>query len=1451
MPFIATAFAAVTTFFKGSVIASALVRLAVSAGASLLAQKLGPKPKTPGMRIGGVGSGEDFPRATVIGRYMAPASLVYHNSSGAVGRTPNAFYTVVMALDDRPGAALVRVHMGDKWVTLDTDNPHPDRGFPVVEYPGAAWVKYYDGTQTVADPFLVATFGADPDYPWTSAEVGRGVCYVIVTTQLTNRNRFPNGQPALGFELDGAGLYDPRLDATVGGDGPQRADQPATWVPTRNLALLAGAVSRGIPMPGGRVWGGGVAVQPAVLAAAANACDVPVAGRPRFRGGLQIALPEAEPAAALESLLEAGLGFAAYTGSDLALMFGAPAVPLVAITDDDIVITEPQSEESFPGLRATVNALRVQHPAPDRFYAPVHTAERVDSAALAADGTYLPRAIDLTACTDHDQAQDVRNGLLADGRRFRTHLIALPPDLMLRLKPGDTVTWSSARYNFAAKLFEVADYQLDLGTLFGFVTLRERDPDDVGIPGATLPLPPSLVPGPLAARVVPGFAVGPAEIYGGDGAARRPGVAISWLADASEDARSIVWAVRLSGDTGEGVESAPHDTQTGSAIEERLPATAYEYRARLILDRETEWTDWLVVTTPDVRLGGVDLEAGIRQDLVDLRGWIGSGIPIEAIPGLTEIVGLPEIVAQQAADLRGAVVSLRETRDRIRAIAAEAMQIGAADHLQREELRRLLIAQVDGLRASFSETIQVIVTESAALASRTTTLEAETLDMSAAITAVEIAFASETEALAALITSLSVGNANAFDQLRLWRWDSTLESWTGSPNAPAITTPGWIRPGGAASSLLSPTGLAWNPVTFRQARMLLRRVGTPTWVGQFWWSGVGQSFDAARRITADDPIWDDNGFASVTVDMTDTALVDAIRLDLASGVDGSNYVEVDWLGLGSPSPGASSAEVTQEIAARISADEALALLISSLTVRMDDAETGQAGLVTVTSGHTAQIAATEAGLTAAGERLDVIEVEVNDPDTGLNALATAIDVLTSLVETTESGGVSLLAQAARQLEARLRDVSAEVIEGLFGARAADISTREFVASAAQTLTTRITTTDEQLEIVAAFVTELQAAIPELATAQALEALQATVTAVQGMLTVEAAKIVQLQSTVNNSSTGVAATASAVSSLTTRVTTAEGGLVAQSDFLTQLSAATTPGNPSTANFRMAVVSGPTGYSRIGLETRVGGAGAYRGAAMFLDTPNNTALPTRVIVNADRFSFVTGAGLTVPFTVSGSELRVSVPIQSANYVANSAGFRLDPVSGVIEAEALTVRRRNIARGLTSRAFIQQAAVFDGAAPGNTLTNTPQQFEGTFPLGTITFNMPAAAADVPQLVIIRPFVGGKAPFIGQASAGWYGIAYEFRMRLIRAGATITDSGFGFSPFWQFQWNGNIVRMYYGCVPEQIRFYLENDAGGAIQANDQVVVDFRQYKERTALAGGPFVSSETIELDVEYFFR
>jgi len=619
------AFLAVQAFAASSFIASMIVNTAISVGISLIARALTPKPtiKQSGIQTAVTTTGGTEPQAFILGRTATAGHHVCPPMSHNDGDTPNGYLTFVIELSDLPGIGLNRVILNDGYSNLG-GSAHGDYGFPLlgqrVGGKDHAWIKFYDGSQTAADPMLVARYSSYPDRPWSSSFVGQGTAYAILTARY-NREVF-NNLPQVRFEVDGIPLYDPRYDSSVGGSGAQRWNAPATWARSANPAVMIYNILRGIHLPTGEVWGSDVPADDLPRDnwfAAMNACDAPIGDRPSFTAGLEVMVNMA-PAEVIDELAKTCLGQVSEMGGVFRMRVGAPAAPVQFITDDDIVISQPQELDPFPGLAASANAISSEYPEPASLWTSREAPQILNAAWEAEDGgRRLPTSINFPACSNQSQVAQLMSAYIKDARRFRTHRLVLPPEAFL-LEPLDTIAWTSERNGYTNKIFEVVDIVDQPGTINQDLVLRERDPADYGWTSAQ-DLP-AVVPvtglSPRPPQVIEGWSVSASTLKDALGLDRRPAISLAWIGTAAVDALFVRYEIRIKA-TAQIASSGLADRTAGYVLisDGLLPETEYEVRGRYVLDRPTEWSSWLSVTTPGIYLNGADLRGGIKGLLAD------------------------------------------------------------------------------------------------------------------------------------------------------------------------------------------------------------------------------------------------------------------------------------------------------------------------------------------------------------------------------------------------------------------------------------------------------------------------------------------------------------------------------------------------------------------------------------------------------------------------------------------------------------------------------------------------------------------------------------------------------------------------------------------------------------------------------------------------------------------
>lgn len=722
------------------------LKTAVGIGLSFAAQALAGKPKNQEQKFSintSLTGGGALNRSFIFGRAATGGSLVWANTWGAEEGAPNSWLTQVIALSDVPVKGLAEVWVDGVRVTYNPalNNSHAfGQRIPQFTKNGEnLYIKFYDGTQTAADPSLVSR-DATAERPWQSNRVGNGVAYVIVRARSTNG--VFSGIPAFTFVVDGIRLYDPTRDSTNGGSGPQRWEDRSTWGGDGDYlpAVQIYNLMRGIGWRQGD-WLYGLQGMTAARLPQANwnrqinkcrATIVESGGpQPTYRSGGQIDV-SAPLSVALEELLTACQGRISETGGIYNLFVGEPDPPLFQIVDGDIVSTEEQEFTPFLGLADSVNGIAGTYPEPLDGYA-ARTAPPIIRPDLEAlDGNRrLMADVQFTFVPYSEQVQRLMKSALMASLRYRRHTITLPPRFWRFAVPGETLLWTSERNGYINKLF-VIDGVSDKANLDVTIDITEYEPEDYDwnsaiefqppVPGALGPIIPA--PRPIVAP----FAA-PHILRDEESGARRPAIRLVW--DAGEDTlinvAGVEWELRLAGSLEVILSGSTSTPERGSVIISAgiLPNTNYEIRMRYIPEpglNEHLWSSFLPVRTDDVLLGVGDIEAYLRSIGEDAK-YVWS-----------------ELSEQ-----------LDDVWKRVEHLAQATTLSDSVGVVERTEIR----SEVGQSRASITEEREVRARENAALARRSAIIEASTERNDARIRQEEIARADGDQALASQLSTIS------------------------------------------------------------------------------------------------------------------------------------------------------------------------------------------------------------------------------------------------------------------------------------------------------------------------------------------------------------------------------------------------------------------------------------------------------------------------------------------------------------------------------------------------------------------------------------------------------------------------------------------------------------------------------------------------------------------------
>lgn len=673
----------------GGFLASTIGRLALSAAIAAY-QKRRMKKKLAAQQSGittqYTGTGGTTPLSVILGTYASGGHLeAPQNSQPTNSSPPQAYLTYVIGLGDvAPMELTGRVVINDEWHTFSAvPTPGLEEYGVTVEgdLANLCWFRFRNGSQTEADPFLLAKFGADPERPWLDDMIGRGIPQVIATFK-RDPDRFP-GEPRLRFEVRGIPLYDPRSDSTVGGDGGQRWSDPATWAYTDNPKVIEYNIHRGIEVQGYGKWGNAVAADDLPLAnwiAAMNACDLLVSDgadgfEPSYHFGFEFTL-DTSPAQIIDEINRSCGGETVEIGGVYKTRVGGVGLPVFFFTDGDIVVSRPQDYDPFPGLEETFNAVTCSFPDPALLWEAREAPPLTNADWEAQDGTLefdessgsfvrqprrLMSPMSLPGVSNPRQVQRLMAAYAAEGRKRRTHSVTLTPSALV-LEPLDAVAWTSARNGYDGKVFDVVmtiDPVVELRPRLGLI---EADPADY-TPPALVPMPvPSTAPSVISDVPVVGFAAAPFAALDALGTQRRPGVKLTWDVDAMADVPGLRWELRVAATGQIAAQGTVQDPTEGEVIiAGLLPAVDYEARAMAITDRPALWSVWIAVTTPDIKLGRDDLATGVVVQSLGPTSWLklSPAIVLGPTSGVTSIAGVSIVDASGPAGAQQVYAAIR------------------------------------------------------------------------------------------------------------------------------------------------------------------------------------------------------------------------------------------------------------------------------------------------------------------------------------------------------------------------------------------------------------------------------------------------------------------------------------------------------------------------------------------------------------------------------------------------------------------------------------------------------------------------------------------------------------------------------------------------------------------------------------------------------------------------
>ena len=621
---IAAAAGAVFTAATTTAVGKILTGVAVNALASALFAPSAPgRVSNPILDKGQLGI---VARSFIVGTYATKGSIVYRNSYGTGSDDPTEKLVVVYALSDLPVRGLSRMWINGQECSLRNGTPGP-RGWVIPEFnydgKAKAYYKFYDGTQTVADPELVDHVSSE-GRPWTSEHVGHGVAYLILYLDHDPRV-WTTGRPDVLFEVDGYRFRDPSTGAMGTGDGLPAVQmhgilsgieyagqwfygpQKPAVLPTSNWAKAVEDCRQKVP--GASSW------TTAQRNAAFRDGTVPA----RYASGMEVSVDRPVSEVCQDLATACNGRFAEVAGTWKFQVGNPPPVSAAAFTfsDDDISTLDGQTFSPFLPLAETVNHFTGTYPDPEQQYNMQEAPALRVAAYEKEDGDrQLTSNVQFNAVTAKEQIQRLMKSALAEARRARRHTITLGSKFF-GVEPGDYGAWDSQRNGYIRKLFRVDGIRDEAN---GSVTLdlTETDPTDYDFDGPDFQVVSSgsIVRPAEPTYIVPNFTVTGHVIPDEAGFPRRAAIRLSW--DTDRRGRGIAYRVYPRGRNEIVTRGTTMEFEAGSLVtaDGIVGGKRYEVQARRLTKAgKTPWTARMPVTAPDIKLSEDELSQKIRDDL--------------------------------------------------------------------------------------------------------------------------------------------------------------------------------------------------------------------------------------------------------------------------------------------------------------------------------------------------------------------------------------------------------------------------------------------------------------------------------------------------------------------------------------------------------------------------------------------------------------------------------------------------------------------------------------------------------------------------------------------------------------------------------------------------------------------------------------------------------------------
>lgn len=599
----------------------AVVNVALSAGTSAIVAN-NSKPKEQGNPIT-LQLDPSAPRRLQLGQRLNGGLLVDWYLSG----TKNTKLHMPVYLSEGPCGRVLRIFGGGR-VVHDTPLVHGVKQ-EITAYrsgqdgdPGPRlWVTYYDGRPGQEAPAdLVAL-----NQGWTTDDKLTGCAWVLVEAWWDSDNQ--RSPPQLTFECEGAKLYDRRKDATAGGSGSHRIDNPATWELSAgdegaNPMVAIDHFVLGRYWNGKRVFGIGQSADDVPYTNMAHHANISDEDVDKKEGGTQkryrangFIFANDDHDTTIKKLAAQMVCSAADLGGRFAITGIEARTPVMTIDDSDLIDGLGDSyspkrpwSDLFSGVEGRFNDK-------NNLYQPIDYPRVSDAVWIAEDGNearYATRNFEFEI--DGERAQRLAR-LNGQALRRQGSLTGAYPIWTCELERGDWFIRTGRRWGEDGKIFEVLDRAINVESGLVTIVANEVDPDDSAWDEALARDPPTTPTpgvGSILAIEQPTIVAVAISLTGTTFA--KPAVRVQWTAPTDPRVKSIYIEIWPTADqTRKTAQTVAIPNADNYAIFDQgiVDGVEYTVRARFLTAQgiPSKWSSTTTVTPVDPFVfGGLELD---------------------------------------------------------------------------------------------------------------------------------------------------------------------------------------------------------------------------------------------------------------------------------------------------------------------------------------------------------------------------------------------------------------------------------------------------------------------------------------------------------------------------------------------------------------------------------------------------------------------------------------------------------------------------------------------------------------------------------------------------------------------------------------------------------------------------------------------------------------------------